>query len=129
MEIDGTREAITGVAACVDPAYGWTPECRALAEGLDFMARAAEIARRDPQPAVLLVSGARDHAAFPEPPVALHDALTGFYTDPGRVRLLSVPELAHALAEAPGIEPAPQTADARHVDAAVTEWFRRHLGG
>jgi hypothetical protein len=33
----------------------------------------------------------------------------------------------HAFAAEPGIEPAPQTADAKLADAAVAGWFRRYL--
>ncbi|MGH2555546.1 MAG: alpha/beta hydrolase [Actinomycetota bacterium] len=109
------------------PAYGWRAESQALARRLDFVARASDIAGRDPQPAVLQVSGARDHAAFREPARALHDALAGLYADPDRLAVRTVPGMRHALAEAPGIEPAPQTEDAKRVDAEVSEWFRRHL--
>ena len=110
------------------PGYGWRAESRALAQRLDFVARASEIARRDPQPAVLLVAGERDEAAFREPSMALRDALASIYADPDRVSFVSVPKMAHALAEPPGIEPAPQTKDAERADAEVTEWFRRNLG-
>jgi pimeloyl-ACP methyl ester carboxylesterase len=109
------------------PGYGWSAESRALAQRLDFVARASEIAGRDPQPAVLLVSGERDYAAFREPARALHDALAGLYADPDKLAVQTVPEMKHALAEAPGIEPAPQTRDAESVDALVTQWFGRHL--
>lgn len=39
------------VEACGVPNYAWTPESRTLAKRLDFVARASEIAGRDPQPA------------------------------------------------------------------------------
>jgi hypothetical protein len=35
--------------------------------------------------------------------------------------------MAHELAEAPGIEPAPQTEGARLVDAELTKWFSQRL--
>jgi hypothetical protein len=35
--------------------------------------------------------------------------------------------MKHAFAAEPGTEPAPQTADAELVDAAVTDWFSRYL--
>lgn len=38
-----------------------------------------------------------------------------------------IPGMRHAFAAEPGIEPAPQTADAKLIDAAVTGWFRRYL--
>jgi len=44
-----------------------------------------------------------------------------------RLGFVSVPELAHALAEEPGMEPAPRTTEAEQVDEAVADWFRRHL--
>lgn len=119
---------LTPVAQYFNAAYPWSDESRAVARQFDFVARATEIAGRDPQPAVLLVTGARDAAAFREPAAALRDALRDLYTDPERVSFESVPEMAHALAEAPGTEPAPQTAAAKRVDAAVTEWFQRYLG-
>jgi hypothetical protein len=51
---------------------------------LDFVARAAEIARRDPQPAVLLVTGAGDDADVSEPAERLWHTLAGRYRAPGR---------------------------------------------
>ncbi|MPZ32992.1 MAG: alpha/beta hydrolase [Rhodospirillales bacterium] len=108
--------------------YAWTEASRVVAARFDFVARATEVARRNPQPAVLLVTGADDVAAFREPATAFRDALLGFYADPDRISVVSVPEMAHALADSPGIEPAPQTASAQRVDAVVTDWFRRYLG-
>jgi hypothetical protein len=35
--------------------------------------------------------------------------------------------MTHALAEEPGLQPAPQTAQAAQVDAALVDWFHRHL--
>jgi hypothetical protein len=35
--------------------------------------------------------------------------------------------MAHAIAEEPGMEAAPQSAEAKEVDAAVTAWFQRYL--
>jgi hypothetical protein len=53
--------------------------------------------------------------------------LRGTYAVPDRVGFVSVPEMAHALAEEPGMEANPQTAEAKKVDAVVTDWFRRYL--
>jgi hypothetical protein len=36
--------------------------------------------------------------------------------------------MGHAFAAEPGIEPAPQTAQAQLVDTAITDWFVRYLG-
>jgi hypothetical protein len=35
--------------------------------------------------------------------------------------------MEHALAEQPGIEPAPQTEVAKRVDPIAAEWLREHL--
>lgn len=107
--------------------YSWSDESRAVADRLDFVARAADIGKREPQPPVLLVSGARDEPEMRDAVEGLRDALLGQYTEPDRVGFVSVPELAHALAEEPGMEPAPQTPGAKQVDEAVADWFRRHL--
>jgi len=107
----------------------WTKAARAVAERLDFVARAHQIAARDPQPAVLLVTGVGDDAdgGVGEPAEGLWQALAGHAHDPGRVGLLLVPELGKTMAEEPGLDPAPQTRAAARVDAAVTGWLERHL--
>jgi hypothetical protein len=53
--------------------------------------------------------------------MALHQAL-GERSD-----LVVIPGMEHELAEAPGIEAAPQTVHAVAVDAALTDWFAKHL--
>jgi hypothetical protein len=35
--------------------------------------------------------------------------------------------MGHAIADEPGLEPAPQTAVAAAVDDAVSRWLRQHL--
>jgi dienelactone hydrolase len=107
--------------------YSWTDESRAVASQFDFVSRAVEIAKRDPQPPVLLVGGAQDEPGYREALEALRDALTDHYGEPDRVGFVTVPDMAHAFAEEPGMEPAPQTAVAKRVDAAVTDWFQRYL--
>jgi predicted esterase len=99
----------------------------AVAERLDLVARAHQIAARDPQPALLLVLGARDDAGIREPAERLWQTLAGRYRDPGRVGLLVVPDLGDALAEEPGPHPVPRTPGPARVDAAVAGWLDRHL--
>jgi hypothetical protein len=110
-----------------NPHDQWTRAARVVAERLDFVARAHQIAARDPQPAVLLVCGAGDDAGVGEPVERLWRTLSDRYRDPGRVALLLVPGLAQALAAEPGTDLAPQTLDGARVDAAVTGWLGRHL--
>lgn len=105
--------------------YRWTDEARAAAARIDFVARAEEIAARHPDLALLLVSGERDEPVFREPLAQLRSVLRGRYAD--KVSLVEIPDMGHGFAEEPGLEAAPQTADAVKVDAAVTAWLRRHL--
>jgi hypothetical protein len=107
--------------------YPWSDASRAVASRLDFVARADEIAARDPQPALLLITGADDDPAFPLQTQRVHSELRQRYNDPERLRRMSIPGMGHGFAAEPGIEPAPQTEEARLVDTATTEWFRRHL--
>jgi dienelactone hydrolase len=107
--------------------YPWSDASRAVAARFDLVSRAGEIAARDPQPAVLLVTGAEDDPAFPLQAQRLAAGLRQRYRDPHRVGLTNIPGMGHAFAGEPGIEPAPQTAGAKLVDAAVTDWFSRHL--
>jgi pimeloyl-ACP methyl ester carboxylesterase len=97
--------------------YGWTAEAEAVADRLDFVARAAELAA----PAVLLVVGEDDDRGFHEPAAELQAALAP------RAELVVIPGMGHALADEPGIEPAPQTRHAAEVDRRAVAWFQRHL--
>ena len=108
--------------------YPWSDASREVAARFDLVARADEIARRDPQPAVLLVTGAEDDPAFALQAQRLQAGLRRRYDDPERAGLAVIPAMAHAFAAEPGIEPAPQTAEAKLVDAAVTDWLGRYLG-
>lgn len=107
--------------------YPWTEASRTLAKRFDFVERAPEIGRRNPQPAMLLVSGADDAAEIREPMQKLAESLVRTYKQPGRVSLVSIPDMSHAIAEEPGTDPAPQTAAAKQTDAAISDWFRRYL--
>jgi dienelactone hydrolase len=110
-----------------DVSYDWGDASRAVAARFDFVSHAGEIAARDPQPAMLLVTGADDDPAFPLQAQRLHSELRQRYSDPQRVGLTSIPGMGHAFAAEPGIEPAPQTPEAKLVDAAVTDWLNRYL--
>jgi dienelactone hydrolase len=103
-------------------AYEWTPEAEVIADRLDFVARVEEIANQDL--AVLVVTGQEDDAGIREPAEQLWRLLN---TSAAACSLLTVPGMAHAFADEPGIEAAPQTPHAATVDAAVTDWFGRYL--
>lgn len=108
--------------------YQWSAPSLAVARRLDFVERAGEIAAHG-QPAVLLVVGADDDPdAFVGPATQLRDELRNAYDDAARVELVTVPGMAHALAEEPGTEPEPQTPHAAEVDRHAATWLARHLG-
>jgi hypothetical protein len=98
--------------------YPYDAESEKAVDSLDFLPRAGVIAGRAP---LLVVSGELDHPALRADALHLVDALGE------RSELLSIPGLAHPLADEPGIEPAPQLPVVREVDAGLSTWFRRHL--
>ncbi|HZG89430.1 MAG TPA: alpha/beta hydrolase, partial [Pseudonocardia sp.] len=101
-----------------------TAEANRVADELDFVARAGEITT---QPPLLLVSGERDHPALRADAAALVAALRERYRRPDDVELVIVPDLAHPLAEEPGLEPAPQLPATSTADEVLTRWFLRRL--
>jgi hypothetical protein len=64
---------------------------------------------------------------FREPAAALRDALARRYAEADRVDLVTIPGMGHALADEPGLEPAPQNAHVAEVDRHAVRWLRRHL--
>ncbi|HVV10537.1 alpha/beta hydrolase [Amycolatopsis sp.] len=100
--------------------YPYDAESGKAVDSLDFLAKAGAIAGRAP---LLVVSGELDHASLRADALELADALGE------RAGLLSIPGLAHPLADEPGLDPAPQLPLAREVDAGLTTWFGRHLAG
>jgi hypothetical protein len=120
--------------------YPWTDASREVAERLDFLARADEVARSGAD--VLLVVGTLDdEEGIRRPAAGLCEALSmptptpGPATSPatspgrpaGRATMVDIPGMAHALADEPGLDAAPQTPHAARVDAVVGEWLGRRL--
>jgi pimeloyl-ACP methyl ester carboxylesterase len=101
--------------------YPWNAPAEAIADRLDFVARAAETALN--APAVRIVVGADDVAEVREPAAELRAALAAGYTDPGRVDLVTVPGMEHALAD----EEECPLACAAEVDRLAVDWLRHHL--
>jgi pimeloyl-ACP methyl ester carboxylesterase len=117
------RAAVDAIGRRFGITYPWDDETGATAERLDFVARAPEIAERHSRLAALVVVGELDdRAGFLDPAADLEAAAAG------RVEVTTIAGMGHAIAEEPGMEPAPQTADAKAVDRAAVRWFRNHLG-
>ena len=75
----------------------------------------------------MFVVGEEDDPGFRGPAAVLRDVLAGSFADPARVSLATIPGMGHALAEEPGVEPAPETAHAVDVDRLAVDWFSRYL--
>lgn len=123
------RPAVDALGRRFGVQYPWGPESLVVAHRLDFAARAGEFASAG-QPAVRLVVGEDDDVeGFLRPAEQLRTALTSAYDDPTRVDLVVVPAMQHALAEEPGVDPAPQTSAAATVDDHAVSWFTAHVPG
>lgn len=103
-----------------DVTYPWSDASTAVADRLDFVARAGELAGT----AILAVVGGDDDPTFCDAAGRLVAALRDAGTP---AELVVVPRMGHALAEEPGTRPAPQTAHARIVDGHAAAWFARYL--
>jgi pimeloyl-ACP methyl ester carboxylesterase len=103
--------------------YPWNERSRQVAQRLDFVARADAIAARNA--ATLLVVGELDDEGFSGPAEQLRASLAR--RSRSRTSLVRIPEMGHALADEPGLDPAPQTPHAARVEAVVVDWFQRHL--
>ena len=118
------RSVVPLVEGLAGHEYRWSETSRRVADELDFVARAGDLTA---QPPLLLVSGERDHPELRTDAAALVEALRGHYAQPDDVELIGVPDLAHPLADEPGLEPAPQLSTAKVVDDIVTGWFIRRI--
>ena len=125
--ISQLRAAVEATSRRFDVTYTWGSQSLAVADRLDFVARADDFVAAG-QPAVRLIVGADDaRDGFLEPARLLCSALAERYDDAQRVDLVVVPGMEHALAEEPGVEPAPQTSYAVAVDRHAVDWLQQHL--
>ncbi|AYY12394.1 alpha/beta hydrolase [Actinobacteria bacterium YIM 96077] len=122
------RQSVDAMARQFGFTYTWSDESSRIAERLDVVARAAEFVEAG-EPAVLLAVGEQDDAdGFRVPAAALREKLRELYADDERIELVEIAGMGHALAEEPGVEPAPQTRYAAEVDRQAVAWLRTHLG-
>jgi pimeloyl-ACP methyl ester carboxylesterase len=105
--------------------YSWTDSAKAFADRLDFVARADEFVAAG-RPAVHILVGA-DDADFRASAQDLYHALTQRYADPEACVITRIDGMGHALADEPGMEPAPQTAETKQVDTFAATWFGEKL--
>jgi pimeloyl-ACP methyl ester carboxylesterase len=118
------RAAVETVGRSYGITYPWDDDTSAFAAELDFVARAAEVVARHPRLATLAVVGEDDDkAGF----LTTSAELVAAHGD-GRAELVTIPGMAHAFAEEPGLEAAPQTPQGAAVDREAVRWFGRHLG-
>ncbi|CAM3793745.1 S9 family peptidase [Kibdelosporangium persicum] len=96
--------------------YSWNDESTAAADAMDFVARASELG----DVPLLVVSGTEDHPDLRDDAKELVDRLPN-------AELVTIPGLAHPLADEPGIDPAPQWPVTRTVDERLTQWFQRFV--
>ena len=104
----------------VSPAFGgysWTARGAAAAARIDYVGRAREVAGAGA--AIRVISGRADEPWF----IASTDA----FAAAAGADLQRVEGVGHALADEPGIAPAPQTDAARAYDALAVDWFARRL--
>jgi dienelactone hydrolase len=121
------RSALGLVGGATGRPYPWNAESRKAADRLDFVAHVEDIAARTPQPPLLVLSGELDFPVLRADAAELVGALRERYAQPDHIQLTTVPDLAHPLAEAPGLQPAPQLPTAKAVDETITQWFLHHL--
>jgi pimeloyl-ACP methyl ester carboxylesterase len=114
------RGAVEAMGRRFGVSYPWAEDSNAVADRLDFLARADELA----DAAVMLVVGEDDDPEFRAPAAEL---TTKLRRRGATAQLVTIPGMAHALAEEPGTGPAPQTDQAAAVDRVAAEWFQRHL--
>lgn len=103
--------------------YSWNAGSEAIADKIDFVARAPELARAG-APLRLLVGELDDAEAIHAPALAVRDALLGAAVE---AEVTVVPNMPHMLVDPPGDEPAPQTDYAAAADRLAVEWFTRRL--
>ena len=121
------RPTVEAIGREMGVEYPWHDAAITIADRLDFVARAGEIAQRQHEPPVMLIVGDADDAAFIQSAKDLHSELDRIYTDSERVRQVRIAGMPHALADEPGVEPASQNANAAEVDRFTVQWLRQHL--
>ena len=98
--------------------YPWDDETDAIAARMDYVARLPEL----PTMPIRLIVGEGD-----DPEAVLQPAMTFLGRFVGAGNMVTIENMVHALAEEPGLRPAPQTPHAAEVDREAVAWFRQLL--
>ncbi len=104
--------------------YSWNAGSEAIADTIDFVRRAPELARAG-APLRMVVGALDDVEAIHDPAMRLRDVLQehGVEAD-----LAVVPDMPHMLVDPPGDEPAPQTEHAAAADRLAMDWLSSRIG-
>lgn len=114
----------------VEKRYRWTAESEVAKQRLNFIARASEIAGRQPFPAVLFVHGSQDEIFAVSEVKELYAALAPYYQKCDRASHLSLQTFEHlkhqfdwkAAQNSPEMQQ-----DIAELQRVVTEWFSQHI--
>jgi pimeloyl-ACP methyl ester carboxylesterase len=114
------RSVVGLVEGLLGTPYPWSPPSNAAADRLDFVAQAHTL----PDIPILIISGDQDHPTLRTDATDLITALKDRGTE---ATLVTIPNLAHPLADEPGLDPAPQWPTTKQVDATLSAWFHHNF--
>lgn len=110
--------------------YNWTEASRKAQQRLDFVNRAAEIAQRQPMPAILLAHGVQDEILTLKEVKTLYAALETLYkqaNQPERLSLKTFEHLKHHLDFEAAKNNPQMHEDLVELQKVITAWFSQHL--
>jgi predicted esterase len=113
--------AVDGFERATRHPYSWSDASRRLAQQVDAIGHASDIASGRPPRALLLLQGTDDAVIAPSGAVSLEEALRPYYQrtgNDGRLQLVVAPGVSHAWAD---------PATIAQVRKAVADWFNQHL--
>jgi pimeloyl-ACP methyl ester carboxylesterase len=115
------RNLIDALSAQFGAPYVWSPQADEVAEKVDFVRRADKLR----ETAIRFITGADDTVDAILAPV--DEAVAELQRQGATVDHQVIQGMAHALADEPGTDAAPQTPHAATVDRLAAAWFREHL--
>ncbi|GAB4195738.1 MAG: hypothetical protein Fur006_42530 [Coleofasciculaceae cyanobacterium] len=114
----------------VEKRYRWSAKSEIAKQRLDFVARASEIQKRKPTPAILFVHGSQDEIFPVSEAQELFAALVPYYKQTNQVKRLSMQTFKH-LKHNLDLEAAKNSPDMQQdiaeLQQVVTTWFNQYL--